>query len=87
MCGVGCPWAGASVSLVSLYSILKIMKKIIQTLSKAVQVVLAAPVVLPAKVVQVVKYVAVALGILETVIRDEAQQPQAAEEGGDETDL
>jgi len=62
------------------------MKKIIQTLSKAVQVVLAAPVKLPAKVVQVVKYVAVALGILESVIgKEEQRQPQIGEEDGGET--
>src|SRR5690606_14170631 len=62
------------------------MKKIINTLSKAVQVVLAAPVKLPAKVVQVVKYVAVALGILESVIgKEEQRQPHAGEEDGGET--
>ncbi|NGF55407.1 hypothetical protein G5B35_20300 [Parapusillimonas sp. SGNA-6] len=61
------------------------MKKIIHTLSKAVQLVLAAPVKLPAKVVQVVKYVAVALGILETVVgREEQQTPQTGEEDGGE---
>jgi len=62
------------------------MKKIIHTLSKAVQLVLAAPVKLPAKVVQVVRYVAVALGILETVVGNEEQQkPQTGEEDGGET--
>ncbi len=61
------------------------MKKIINTMSKAVQVVLAAPVKLPAKVVQVVRYVAVALGILETVIGNEEQQKlQTGEEDGGE---
>ncbi|HMR19783.1 MAG TPA: hypothetical protein PKA53_10835 [Sphingobacterium sp.] len=59
------------------------MKKIIHTLSKAVQVVLAAPVKLPAKVVQVAKYVAIALGILEAVI-EEKDKPQTGEEGGGE---
>jgi len=55
-------------------------------MSKAIQVVLAAPVKLPAKVVQVVKYVAIALGILETVVGEqEGQQPhtKAEEEGGE----
>jgi hypothetical protein len=60
------------------------MKKIIQTLGKAIQMVLAAPVKLPGKVVQVAKYVAVALGILETVIDDKADKPHTGEEGGDE---
>jgi hypothetical protein len=46
--------------------------------------VLAAPVKLPGKVVQVAKYVAVALGILETVIDDKADKPHTGEEGGDE---
>lgn len=34
------------------------MKKLINSLSRAVQLVLAAPVKLPAKVLQVVKYIA-----------------------------
>jgi len=54
-------------------AILKIMKKILRIASKAVQVVLAAPVKLPAKVVQVVKYVALLIGIAETVIHEEKE--------------
>jgi len=52
-------------------------------MSKAIQVVLAAPVKLPAKVGQVVRYVAIALGILETVIGEEQPpKPDAKGEGG-----
>lgn len=59
------------------------MKKLIQKLSKAVQVVLAAPVKLPAKVVQAVKYVALVLGVLESVVPDgEPQKPVAEEQEG-----
>lgn len=62
------------------------MKKIIQKLSKAVQVVLVAPVKLPAKVVQVVKYVALALGVLETVVPDKTEkQTEQRKEGSGET--
>ncbi|NGM62669.1 hypothetical protein G5B30_12155 [Sphingobacterium sp. SGG-5] len=61
------------------------MKKIINKLSKAVQLVLAAPIKLPAKIQQVVKYVAVALGIIDAVIQEEKPEPQAGEEERDET--
>jgi len=60
------------------------MKKILKIASKAVQVVLAAPVKLPAKIVQVVKYVAIALGILEAVIHEEESPQTAGEEDGNE---
>ena len=54
-------------------------------MSKAVQVVLAAPVRLPSKVVTVAKYVAVALGILESVIPDKEDKPTTGEEESGET--
>lgn len=60
------------------------MKKIIKTLSKAVQMILAAPVKLPAKIQQVAKYVALALGILEAVVQEDERTPQAGEEASDE---
>ncbi len=47
------------------------MKKIIRTISRAVQVVLLAPVKLPAKALSIIKYVALGLGIIESVIDDE----------------
>lgn len=57
-------------------------------MSNALQLVLAAPVKLPAKVTQVVKYVAVALGILDAVIDDKSDGPQTEkkEEHGETAD-
>lgn len=46
------------------------MRKIIKKINQAVQLVLAAPVKLPMKVVQVVKYIALSLGILEAIVPD-----------------
>lgn len=62
------------------------MKKIIRKVRDAVQVVLLAPVKLPRKVLGVLKYVALGLGILETVLEeDEGQEsPPAGKEGGHE---
>lgn len=44
------------------------MKKIIKKINKAVQVVLLAPVKLPAKAMHVIKYIALGLGILDSVL-------------------
>lgn len=54
-------------------------------MSKAVQVVLAAPVKLPAKVVQVTKYVALVLGIINASIpdKDKEQKEEDARETAD----
>ena len=52
------------------------MYSILKKMSKAVQVVLAAPVKLPPKVVTVAKYVAIALGILEAIVPDRATGSQ-----------
>ncbi|TYP91333.1 hypothetical protein BC792_12041 [Sphingobacterium allocomposti] len=62
------------------------MKKIIRKVRDAVQVVLLAPVKLPGKVLGVLKYVALGLGILETVLEeDEGQEsPPAGKEEGHE---
>lgn len=60
------------------------MKSILKKLSTAVQLVLAAPVKLPAKVTQVVKYVAVALGIINAVIDDKSKSPEMEEKEGSE---
>ena len=64
------------------------MKSILKKMSNALQLVLAAPVKLPAKVTQVVKYVAVALGILDAVIDDKSDGPQTEkkEERGETAD-
>lgn len=66
------------------------MKTIIKKVSQAVQMVLLAPIKLPGKALNVLKYIAVGLGIIETVINkdDGAENPPQAEgkEGGDEDD-
>lgn len=65
------------------------MKKIIKKISQAVQVVLLAPIKLPAKALNVLKYIAVGLGIMETVFDKEGEEPDqtrtAEKEGSDET--
>lgn len=47
------------------------MKKILSKIGQVLQVVLAAPVKLPAKAGNILKYIALGLGILETVIKEE----------------
>lgn len=46
------------------------MKKIINKISRALQVVLIAPVKLPGKALHIIKYIALGLGIVETVLDD-----------------
>ncbi|TYR36691.1 hypothetical protein FXV77_09330 [Sphingobacterium phlebotomi] len=61
------------------------MRQIIRKISQAVQVVLLAPIKLPAKALNVLKYVAVGLGIIEQVIQDEDTEPKTeGKEGNDE---
>lgn len=63
------------------------MKKIIRKISQAVQVVLLAPIKLPAKAMSVLKYIAVGLGIIEQVMDDGKDNPEAErKEGSDEGD-
>lgn len=50
------------------------MKKILNKIGKVLQVVLAAPVKWPGKAGNILKYIAVGLGILETVMEEEKQQ-------------
>ncbi|MBD1421605.1 hypothetical protein [Sphingobacterium chuzhouense] len=60
------------------------MKKVIRKISQAVQVVLLAPIKLPAKAMSVLKYIAVGLGIIEQVM-DGKDNPEAErKEGSDE---
>ncbi len=62
------------------------MKKIIKKISQAVQVVLLAPIKLPAKALHVLKYIAVGLGIIEQVMQDDGDKPKTeGKEGNDET--
>jgi len=51
------------------------MKKIFNKIGQVLQLVLAAPVKLPGKVGNVLKYVAIGLGILETVLDEEESPP------------
>lgn len=51
------------------------MKKIIKKVSRTIQIVLVAPIKLPAKAMQVLKYIAVGLGIIETVLEKEEDKP------------
>ena len=46
------------------------MKKIINKIGKVLQVILVAPVKLPNKALNVVRYIALGLGIVESVIGD-----------------
>lgn len=47
------------------------MHKIIQKISAAVQIVLMAPIKLPGKAMSIIKYVALGLGIIESVLDKE----------------
>ena len=46
------------------------MKKIIQKISRALQVVLMSPIKLPGKALNIIKYIALGLGMVETVLDD-----------------
>ncbi|MBL1408073.1 hypothetical protein [Sphingobacterium faecale] len=50
------------------------MNKIIKKISQAVQVLLLAPIKLLGKALNIIKYVAVGLGILEAVTRKEVNE-------------
>lgn len=50
------------------------MNKIIKKISGALQLVLMAPIKLPAKALSIIKYVALGLGILEKVTEDESDE-------------
>jgi len=63
-----------------------IMKKILNKIGRLLQVVLTAPVKLPGKAVNVLKYLVLGLGILETVIEEEKPPPEerGQQEQGDQ---
>lgn len=46
------------------------MKKIIKKINDAIQVILLAPVKLPIKILTVIKYIGLGMGILESVVND-----------------
>lgn len=63
------------------------MKKIIKKISQAVQMVLMAPIKLPGKALNVLKYIAVGLGIIETVIdKDKEEEGAPHQTDGKEED-
>jgi len=51
------------------------MKKILNKIGQVLRVVMAAPVHLPGKAMHILKYVALGLGILETVLEEEPAPP------------
>lgn len=59
------------------------MKKVIKKISQAVQMVLLAPIKLPGKAMNIIKYVAVGLGIIETVLEGEDAEKSQQEEGSE----
>ncbi|WP_140938685.1 hypothetical protein [Sphingobacterium lumbrici] len=59
------------------------MKHIINKISQAVQVVLLAPIKLPGKALNILKYVAVGLGIIESVLDNGKQEPETEGRGLD----
>lgn len=50
------------------------MKKIIRKISRALQVVLMAPIKLPGKALNIIKYIALGLGVVETVLDDKEKK-------------
>ena len=59
------------------------MKKIFNKIGQVLQMVLVAPVKLPGKVGNILKYVAVGLGILEAVLDDAEPPPEGAKKSAD----
>ena len=59
------------------------MKKILNKIGQVLQVVLLAPIKLPGRTVNILKYIAVGLGVLETVLDKEVTSQPA--ESADET--
>ena len=51
------------------------MKKIIKKVNRALQAILMAPIKLPKKIVAVLRYLAVAVGIVENVMEDRDETP------------
>lgn len=50
------------------------MKKIIKKISAALQVVLLAPIKLPGKALNIIKYIALGLGVVETVLDEKGEE-------------
>ncbi|MCS3556804.1 MULTISPECIES: hypothetical protein [unclassified Sphingobacterium] len=52
------------------------MKKIIKKIGQALQVVLMAPIKLPGKALNIIKYIALGLGVVETVLDDKDKKEE-----------
>ncbi|WP_400262967.1 hypothetical protein ACFX5U_07790 [Sphingobacterium sp. SG20118] len=50
------------------------MKKILIKINRALQVVLLAPIKLPGKALNILKYIALGLGVVETVLEDKDEK-------------
>lgn len=50
------------------------MKKIIQKINRALQIVLMAPIKLPSRPLNILKYIALGLGVVETVLYDKVEK-------------
>lgn len=55
------------------------MKKVISKISQVLQVILLAPIKLPEKTLNIIKYIALGLGVVETVLDDKVKKGE--EEG------
>lgn len=62
------------------------MRSIINKISKAVQVVLLAPIKLPGKALTILKYVAVGLGIIESVLDNGKPESETRDQNAKEQD-
>lgn len=62
------------------------MKKIINKIGRALEVILLAPVKLPGKAVDIIKYIAIGIGIIESVIdgKDGDEKEESDKEGGED---
>lgn len=58
------------------------MKKILNKIGQVLQVVLAAPLKLPGKASNILKYIALGLGILETVLEEDKPPPEKSFDEG-----
>lgn len=60
------------------------MKKILNKIGQVLQVVLMAPVKLPSKAANILKYIALGLGIVETVLEEDKPPPEKSSDEGPE---
>ncbi|MFU1856593.1 hypothetical protein ACK8HY_06195 [Sphingobacterium sp. NGMCC 1.201703] len=60
------------------------MKKILNKIGQVLQVVLLAPIKLPGRTVNILKYIAVGLGVLETVLEKEKDPPEEVADDADQ---